>query len=45
MPTKLEQPKKRSDLRLRLGRCYYGLQRRWLWLKLHKQFAVTLHSC
>lgn len=44
MPTKLEQPKKRSDLRLRLGRCYYGLQRRWLWLKLRKQFAVTLQE-
>ncbi len=35
----IEQPKKRSNLRLRLGRLYYGLLRKWLWLKKRKYFA------
>ncbi len=39
MQTKLEQPKQRSDLRLKLGRTYYGIQRKLLWLKMNKSFA------
>ena len=44
MQTKLEQPKKRSELRLKLGRMYYGAQRKLLWLKMDKQFAKTRQS-
>ncbi len=39
MQTKLEQPKRRSELRLKLGRTYYGMQRKLLWLKMNKSFA------
>ena len=35
----IEMPKKRSDLRLKLGRCYYGFLRRFLWVKMNKYFA------
>lgn len=35
----IEQPKKRSNLRLRLGRLYYGLLRKRLWIKQRKYFA------
>jgi len=38
----IEIPKKRSDLRLKLGRCYYGMLRRFLWLKMDKSFAKTI---
>ena len=41
MQMKLEQPKKRSALRLKLGRTYYGLRRKLLWLKMNSQFAKT----
>lgn len=39
MSDRLEQPKKRSALRLKLGRTYYGLQRKLLWLKMNSSFA------
>ena len=35
----IEMPKKRSDLRLKLGRCYYGMLRRVMWLKMDQFFA------
>ena len=35
----IEIPKKRSDLRLKLGRCYYGMLRRFLWMKMDRYFA------
>ena len=41
MNNKMEQPKKRSELRLRLGRAYYGAQRKMLWIKMRKNFAKT----
>ena len=41
MQPKLEEPKKRSELRLKLGRAYYGAQRKLLWLKMNQQFART----
>ena len=41
MQTKLEEPKTRSALRLKLGRAYYGAQRKLLWLKMNQQFART----
>ena len=41
MPDRLEQPKKRSALRLKLGRTYYGLQRILLWFKMRNSFATT----
>ena len=41
MQTKLEEPKKRSALRLKLGCAYYGAQRKLLWLKMNQQFART----
>ena len=37
----MEQPKKRSKLRSRLGNAYYGGLRRLLWLKLEPSFAKT----
>lgn len=39
MAQMMEAPKRRSELRLKLGRCYYGLQRRLLWLRMHRSFA------
>ena len=38
----IEMPKKRSDLRLKLGRCYYGMLRRFMWIKMDKYFAKTI---
>ncbi len=35
----LEKPKERSALRHALGRTYYGMLRKLLWIKLHKVFA------
>ena len=35
----IENPKKRSNLRIRLGRCYYGMLRRFLWWKMDHLFA------
>lgn len=35
----IEMPKKRSDLRIRLGRCYYGMLRRLIWIKMGRCFA------
>ena len=35
----MEKPKRRSDLRLKLGRCYYGMLRKLLWIKMHRSFA------
>lgn len=37
----VEMPKKRSDLRLRLGKLYYGTRRKLKWLKMHRLFAKT----
>lgn len=37
----LEQPKKRSNFRLRLGMTYYGLQRRMSWIAHRRMFAKT----
>jgi len=34
-----EKPRERSDLRLKLGCCYYGTLRRFMWLKMDKYFA------
>ena len=39
MAQMIQEPKRRSALRLKLGRCYYGLRRRLLWLKMHRSFA------
>ncbi|MBB2183485.1 VanW family protein [Lachnospiraceae bacterium MD1] len=36
-----EKPIKRSHLRLRLGRIYYGTLRRILWIRMKKRFAST----
>ncbi len=36
----IERPKKRSDLRIRLGRWYYGMLRRFLWWKMDHVFAT-----
>ena len=35
----IEKPKKRSNLRIRLGRWYYGMLRRFLWWKMERLFA------
>lgn len=35
----MEEPKRRSRLRARLGACYYGVLRRLLWLKMAPSFA------
>lgn len=35
----MEKPVDRSPLRLRLGMAYYGLLRRWLWIRMRDQFA------
>ncbi len=37
----MKQPKRRSDLRLALGRCWFGTRRRLLWIKMRKSFART----
>ena len=39
MTSMIEKPKKRSAIRLKLGRYYYGMQRKLLWLKMHRLFA------
>lgn len=39
MYIQIERPKKRSDLRLKLGRIYYGLLRKRLWIQKRKYFA------
>ena len=41
---KIEQPKKRSDLRLKLGRLYYGLLRKRLWIQKRKYFARSFQK-
>lgn len=41
-PSDIEIPKKRSDLRLWLGRRYYGILRRILWIKMDKFFAKEI---
>lgn len=44
-------PKKRSDLRLKLGHYYYGTKRKLMWVKMNKYFAKErkfeplLYSC
>lgn len=38
----IEKPKKRSDLRLKLGYLYYGTKRKLMWLKMDKSFAKTV---
>ncbi len=38
----IERPRKRSDLRIRLGRCYYGILRHFLWWKMDHLFAKKL---
>ncbi len=42
--SKVEKPKHRSKLRLKAGKIYYGLVRRYLWVKFRKDFAKTLQS-
>ena len=37
----LEQPKKRSALRRKLGMAYYGLRRKLLWITMDRKFAKT----
>lgn len=44
MHEKMEKPKYRSDLRLRLGGVYFGLRRRLLWIKKSRYFAKTLRE-
>jgi vancomycin resistance protein VanW len=39
--TEIEKPIKRSRLRLKLGRIYYGMLRRILWIRMNKLFAST----
>lgn len=39
MRENMQQPKRRSALRLKLGEGYYGLKRKRLWRKLEPQFA------
>ncbi len=36
----MRKPETRSALRLRLGSCYFGLQRRLLWLRMRRSFAI-----
>lgn len=38
-PSHIEMPKKRSELRLKAGRCYYGILRRLFWIKMNRYFA------
>ena len=40
----IEKPKKRSKLRHALGRTYYGMLRKFLWVKMHKLFAHRYQS-
>ncbi len=35
----IERPKKRSVIRRRMGMLYYGLLRRYLWIRMKKKFA------
>lgn len=35
----MEMPVKRSNLRIKLGRSYYGMKRRFIWLSMHRFFA------
>jgi len=44
MHTQIEMPKKRSDLRLKIGRFIYGAKRKMLWLKMNKLFAKTVQK-
>ena len=37
--TSVPAPKNRSDLRLQLGKCWYGAQRRLLWIRMRRLFA------
>ncbi len=39
MPDRVEKPKNRSDIRLKAGRCYYGLKRRLMWFSMRDVFA------
>lgn len=39
MEEKIVKPIHRSAIRARAGMVYYGLKRRWLWLKMNKMFA------
>lgn len=39
MEDKIVKPIHRSAIRARAGMFYYGLKRRWLWLKMNKMFA------
>lgn len=36
----IQKPIQRSDLRLFFGECFYGAQRKLLWMKLQRSFAV-----
>lgn len=40
----MEKPKKRSDLRLKLGYYFYGTKRKLMWLGMNKMFAKKLDS-
>lgn len=40
----MEKPKKRSNLRLKLGRCYYGMLRKLWWIKMHRLFARSFQK-
>ncbi len=39
--TTVEMPKKRSDMRLRLGKLFYGTKRKLKWIKMNRVFART----
>ncbi len=43
-PSDIEMPIKRSDLRLKLGRVYYGMLRKLLWIKMDRYFAKEKSS-
>ena len=42
--TSVPAPKNRSDLRLQLGKCWYGAQRRLLWIRMRRLFARDLQA-
>lgn len=44
MSSMIEKPKKRSETRLKLGSYYYGMQRKIMWLKMHRYFANCIQK-
>ena len=40
----IEQPKLRSELRIKIGRTYYSLLRRFMWIKMNKMFASEFNE-